>query len=72
MASKGNRYDVFKNDNSNFVNEQQAPVKDPFQDFAKAAFSEFKVDKIMGHEFSNKLSGAGGFQPSSKVNSSVL
>jgi hypothetical protein len=62
QASKSTRYDVFKNDNSNFpVEQQQVTVKkdDPFQDFAKAAFSEF----------SNKLSGAQSFQPfgSSKV-----
>lgn len=76
MASKSTRYDVFKNDNSNSASEQQqvmsAKRDDPFQDFAKAAFSEFKVDRMMGHEFSNKLSSTKGFQPpptgSSKVN----
>lgn len=76
QASKSTRYDVFKNDNSNFVNEQQqqVPIKkdDPFQDFAKAAFSEFKVDKMIGHEFSNKLSGTRAFQQSSGSSKVIL
>lgn len=68
MASKNNRYDVFKNDksNNNVIETEEIVVKkaidDPFKDFAKAAFSEFKVDKMMGHEFSNKLSNK-SFQP---------
>jgi hypothetical protein len=69
MASKKNRYDVFKNDKSNVIETEEIVVKksidDPFKDFAKAAFSEFKVDKTIGHEFSNKLSDAKNksFQP---------
>ena len=59
LASKSTRYDVFKNENSNFINEEQ---DDPFKDFAKAAFSEFRIDKMMGHEFSNKLLSNKGFQ----------
>lgn len=76
MGSKNNRYDVFKNDKSNVIEQEEIVVKkavdDPFKDFAKAAFSEFKVDKMMtGHEFSNKLSDAKNksFQPMNvKVN----
>lgn len=72
MATKNNRYDVFKNDKAP-LSDDNSPRKsdDPFQDFAKAAFSEFKVDKMMsGHEFSNKLSDARSFQQpmNAKVN----
>lgn len=69
MATKSNKYDVFKNEMVNAepsVVQQQPTVKpkadvnpDLFKDFAIAAFGEFKVDKTstsMVHEFSNKLS----------------
>lgn len=64
MASKSNRYDVFKNE---LVAGREEPVvvqpktdvnPDLFKDFAAAAFSEFKVEKTSSlvHEFSNRLS----------------
>jgi hypothetical protein len=68
MATKSNKYDVFKNEIVSGREEpvvQQASLKaktevnpDLFKDFALAAFGEFKVDKTstMIHEFSNKLS----------------
>lgn len=68
MATRINRYDVFKNEmNGSDVSasppQQNVKAKtdvnpDLFKDFAIAAFSEFKVDKTssMIHEFSNKLS----------------
>lgn len=69
MASRSNKYDVFKNeklDGSDVASSPPQPTvkskaevnPDLFKDFALAAFSEFKVDKTssMMHEFSNKLS----------------
>lgn len=67
MATKNNRYDVFKNE---LVAGREEPVvvvaakvptdvnPDLFKDFAAAAFSEFKVEKTSSlvHEFSNRLS----------------
>jgi hypothetical protein len=67
MATKSNRYDVFKNE---LVAGREEPVvvqtakpktdanPDLFKDFAAAAFSEFKVEKTSSlvHEFSNRLS----------------
>lgn len=67
MATKSNKYDVFKNE---LVNGQailpatQPPPStktevnpDLFKDFAIKAFSEFKVEKTpLIHEFSNRLS----------------
>lgn len=66
MSTKNNRYGVFKNDLppnahdatvSHHETKTEMSKNDPFQDFAIAAFSEFKVDKsaTAGHEFSNKL-----------------
>lgn len=64
LSSKNNRYDVFKNDfpsNGHDAIEKvekktEMSKNDPFQDFAIAAFSEFKIDKSSSiHEFSNKL-----------------
>lgn len=68
MSTKNNRYDVFKNDITTTAAIDENNFKkseDPFQDFAKAAFSEFKIDKMMGHEFSNKLSDAKNLQQQS-------
>lgn len=69
MATRSNKYDVFKNEWANGSDvstsppQQNAKAKtdvnpDLFKDFAIAAFSEFKVDKTstMIHEFSNRLS----------------
>jgi hypothetical protein len=64
LSSKTTRYDVFKNDfpsNGHEATEKvekktEMSMNDPFQDFAIAAFSEFKIDKSSSiHEFSNKL-----------------
>lgn len=67
MATKLNRYDVFKNNDQDETNDEKEKEKpktetsqDPFKDFAIAAFSEFKIDKSSSsnsliHEFSNKL-----------------
>lgn len=86
-TSKGNKYDVFKNE---AVHAKDAPLAPPpstkvktdvnpdlFKDFAVAAFSEFKVDKTssMIHEFSNRLSDQKNLQnghAAMKVNSSKL
>lgn len=69
MATRNNKYDVFKNEMVNGSDVSASPPQqtvkaktdvnpDLFKDFAIAAFSEFKVDKTssMIHEFSNKLS----------------
>lgn len=87
LATKGNKYDVFKNE---AVNAMEVPLVPPastkartdvnpdlFKDFAVAAFSEFKVDKksSMIHEFSNRLSDQKNLpngHTAMKVNSSKL
>lgn len=68
MATKSNKYDVFKNEMVKGQEDEAAQQKvtkkaktevnpDLFKDFAIAAFSEFKVEKTpLIHEFSNKLS----------------
>lgn len=82
MATKSNKYDVFKNE---MVKGQEASAiqhaspkakaevnPDLFKDFAVAAFSEFKVEKTpLIHEFSNKLSGQKNLQQT-KVKSQPL
>lgn len=87
MATKGNKYDVFKNEAANAKESPLAPPPstkgktdanpDLFKDFAVAAFSEFKVDKTssMIHEFSNRLSDQKNLSnrlATMKVNSSKL
>ena len=78
LSSKNNRYDVFKNDFPSNGHEAIETVEkktemsknDPFQDFAIAAFSEFKIDKSSSiHEFSNKLFQNGHQKDTEHLNS---